>query len=130
MTGPSAVRQFVIRGAGSRLTLSGEDISELTGTRRETINRTLWGVRDVLLFWWNALDLVDFLDILLDALLVIHDADAPIHLPRDAIALATPEKEICRRRDHKRGVRGTAGQAPAGCECEVVLSPGIQPAKA
>lgn len=73
-------------------------------------------------FWWNALDLVDLLDILLDALLVIHDADAPIHLPGNAITLAAPEKEICRRRDHKRGVRGTAGQAPAGCECEIGIS--------
>lgn len=49
-------------------------------------------MNDVLLFWWNALDLVDFLGILLDALLVIHDADAPIHLPGDAIAPATPER--------------------------------------
>jgi hypothetical protein len=36
------------------------------------------------------LDLVDFLGILLDALLVIHDADASIHLPGDAIAPAAP----------------------------------------
>jgi hypothetical protein len=61
-------------------------------------------LNDVLLFWWNALDLVDCLDILLDVLLVIHDADAPIHLPGNAIAPATPQKKICRWRDHKRGI--------------------------
>jgi hypothetical protein len=71
---------------------------------------------------------VDCLDILLDDLLVIHDADAPIHLPGNAIAPATPEKEICRQRDHKLGARGTAGQVPAECKWEVGKSPRIQPA--
>jgi len=66
---------------------------------------------------------VDFLGIFLDALPVIHDADAPIHLPGNAISPAAPQKEICRRRDHKRGVRGTAGQAPARCECEIAMFP-------
>jgi uncharacterized membrane protein len=54
--------------------------------------RTLWELNDVLLFWRNALDLVDCLDILLDALLVIHDADAPIHSPGNANAPAVPKR--------------------------------------
>jgi hypothetical protein len=86
------------------------------------INRTLWGLRDVLLFCWNALDLVDLLDIVLDALLIIHDADAPLHLPGDAIAFATPEEEICRRRDHQRGLRGTTDKTCAGRKRNVGIS--------
>lgn len=32
--------------------------------------------------------------------------------------LQTPAKEICRGGDHKRGVRRTAYQTPARCQCE------------
>ena len=72
--------------------------------------------------------MVVFWDTALDVVLFVHDAHAPNNLPGNAIAASTPEKEICRRRDHKRRVRGTAGQAAAGCKCEVGVSPWIQPA--
>jgi len=35
------------------------------------------------------------------------------NLPANAIASAAPAKEICRRGDHRRGIRRTADQTPA-----------------
>lgn len=95
ITAPAVGRQFVIRGVNSRLALSGEDIYQLTGTRRETINRTHWELSDVLLFFGNALLLVVFLDTPLDGVLFVRDANAPNYLSGNAIAPAAPEREIC-----------------------------------
>jgi hypothetical protein len=49
----------------------------------------------------NALVLVVFLDPALDVVLFLHDAGEADYLPGNAIAFAGPEKEICRRGDHK-----------------------------
>jgi hypothetical protein len=49
----------------------------------------------------NALVLVVFLDTALDVVLFLHDADEADYLSGNAIAFAGPEKEICRRGDHK-----------------------------
>ena len=68
----------------------------------------------VLLFLGNALVLVGILDPPLDGLLFVHDAHEPIHLPGTTVTLAASQKEICRRRDHERGVRRTAWQTLAG----------------
>jgi hypothetical protein len=67
----------------------------------------------------NALVLVVFLDRHLDGVLFLHDAGEANYVPANAIAPAAPAKEICRRGDHKRGIRRTADQASAGCQYEV-----------
>ena len=69
---------------------------------------------DVLLVVGNALVLVGVLGPAVDDLLLVLDAHPSIHLPGTPVAPAAPEKEICRGRDYKRGVRGTAGEALAG----------------
>jgi len=56
-------------------------------------------------YWRNALVLVDLLGPPLGFVLILHDAGAKNYLPSDAIAAAAPAKEICRRGDHKRGIR-------------------------
>jgi hypothetical protein len=66
--------------------------------------------------------LVGFLDLPLDLVLFFYDADEADYLPANAIAAATPAKEICRRGDHRRGIRRTADQTPAGCEYEIGIS--------
>jgi hypothetical protein len=71
ITASSVRRQFAIRGVGSRLALSGEGIYQLTGTRRETINRTRRELSDVLLFFGNALVLVVLLDSPLDGVFFV-----------------------------------------------------------
>jgi hypothetical protein len=48
----------------------------------------------------NAWVLVVFLDIPLDAVLFLHDANEAVNLPPNAIAFATLAKEICRRGDN------------------------------
>ena len=60
----------------------------------------------------------------LDFLLFLHDAGEANYLQADAIAAAAPAKEICRRGDHKRGIRRTAEQTPARCQSEVGISLG------
>jgi hypothetical protein len=99
---------------------------QLIGTSRETINRTLSEFSYVL-FLGNALVLVVFLDPSLDGVLFVHDADAPNYLSGNAIAPAAPQKEICRRRDHKRGIRRAADQTHARCKFEIGISTWIQP---
>jgi hypothetical protein len=70
----------------------------------------------------NARVLVDFLDLPLDLILFLYDASEADYLPANAIAAATPTKEICRRGDHSRGIRRAAGQIAAGCEYEIGIS--------
>src|ERR1017187_3379124 len=67
----------------------------------------------------NACVLVVCLDIHLDIVLFLSHAGEEDYLPANAIASATAAKEICRRGDHKRGIRRTANQTPAGCQCKV-----------
>jgi hypothetical protein len=54
--------------------------------------------------------LVVFLDTPLGLVLFFHDADPPDYLPGIAIASAVAAKEICRRGDHKRGIRRAAAK--------------------
>src|SRR5208282_3727033 len=70
----------------------------------------------------NAWVLVGFLDLPLDLVLFLHDAGEAGYLPANAIAFAAPAKAICRRGDHKRGIRRTADHTPAGCQCEIGIS--------
>ena len=58
----------------------------------------------------------------LDFVLFLHDAGEANYLQADAIAAAAPAKEICRRGDHRRGIRRTAYQTPAGCQCEIGIA--------
>ena len=71
------------------------------------------------LFLGNAWAVVDFLGVSLDLVLLFHDAHKADHLPPNAISLAAPAKEICRRRNHRRGIRRTADQAPARRKYEI-----------
>jgi hypothetical protein len=59
---------------------------------------------DYVLLLGNALVLVVFLGVPMDAVFFLHDADEAVYLPANAIASAAPAKEICRRGDHKRGL--------------------------
>ena len=59
------------------------------------------------------------MDPALDVVLFLHDAGETDYLPGNAIAPAGAQKEICRRGDHKRGIRRTADQTPAGCQYEI-----------
>lgn len=59
---------------------------------------------------WNARLLVVFLGSDLDGIFLVFYADEAYHLQTDAIAAADTAAEIRRRRDHKRGIRGTARQ--------------------
>ena len=59
----------------------------------------------------------------LDHLLFLYDAGETNHLSANAISSATPAKEICRRRDLKRRIRGTAAQTPAGRENPIRYRP-------
>ena len=85
--------------------------------------RTVWKVKkgdcDYALLLGNALVLVVFLDPPLDGVLFLHDAGEADYLPANAIASTAPAKEVCRRGDHKRGIRRTADQTPAGCQYEI-----------
>ena len=92
------------------------------------VNRTLSEVSYVLLLG-NALVLVVFLDTALDVVLFFHDAGEADYLPGNAIAFGGLEKEICRRGDHKRGIRRTADQTPAGCQYEIRISTWTREAK-
>jgi hypothetical protein len=64
---------------------------------------------------------VGFLDPPLVLVPFLHDASEADFRPAKAIGSAAPAKEICRRRNHKRGIRGTVGQAPAGWEFEIEI---------
>lgn len=90
-----------------------------------TINRTRWGMSDVLLLLGNALVLLGILDPPLDDLLFVHNAPAANYLPGNAITVPTPEKEMCRRREHKRGVRRMTAYAHAECKYEVEMSASV-----
>jgi hypothetical protein len=70
----------------------------------------------------NALGLVVFLGLPLGIVFLFYDADATHYLPAIAVASASPAKEICRRRDHQRRIRGKACEAPAGCKHEIASS--------
>jgi len=72
-----------------------------------------WGMH---WYWWF------FLDTALDVVPFLHDAGEADYLPGNAIPSAGSEKEICRRGDHKRGIRRTADQTPAGCQYEIEIS--------
>ena len=67
----------------------------------------------------NALVLVVFLGAPLDGVFFLHDADEAVYLPANAIASAAAAKEICRRGDHKRGLRRTADKTASGWQCEI-----------
>jgi hypothetical protein len=58
----------------------------------------------------------------LDTLLFFHDAGNPFKIPGHAISLAAAEKEICRRRDFRSGIRRTASHPPAGCQYQIEIS--------
>jgi hypothetical protein len=70
----------------------------------------------------NALVLVVFLDRPLDGVFFLHDAGEANYVPANAITFAAPAKKICRRGDHKRGIRRTEDQARAGCQYEIGIN--------
>ncbi len=67
----------------------------------------------------NAWLLVNLLGVFVDTLLFLHDASKPVEISANAIATAGVANEIRRGRNPRRGVRGTAGHALAGCEPQV-----------
>ena len=68
-----------------------------------------------------------FLGFPLDLILLFHDPDEEGYLPANAIAAATPGKEICRRGDHEGGVRRTAYEFAPRCEYEIGMSDSALP---
>jgi hypothetical protein len=58
-----------------------------------------------------------FLDTALDGVLFLPDAGEADYLSGNAITVAAPEKEICRRRDHKRG--NTKNGGPNSCRMPI-----------
>ena len=72
-----------------------------------------WGMHGYWWIFWIFLWILFFF---------FYDAGEAGYLPANAIASAAPAKKICRRRDHRRGIRRTADQTPAGCEYEIGIS--------
>ena len=71
------------------------------------------------LFLGNAWAVVDFLGVPLDFVLFFHDARKAGNLPPNAVSFAAPAKKICRRGNHRRGIRRTADQTAARRQYEI-----------